>query len=672
MDFELISDYSPTGDQPQAIKQLVTGVKNGEPHQVLLGVTGSGKTFTIANVIQEVNRPTLILSHNKTLAAQLYGEFKQFFPNNAVEYFISYYDYYQPEAFIASTNTYIEKDLAINMEIDKLRLSTVSSLMSGRRDVIVVASVSCIYGAGNPEEYKRSILTIGPGEIVSRNQFLYRLVEILYSRTELDFVRGTFRVKGDTVDIFPGYADFAYRIIFFGDEVEEIHRIDPTTGRKISNERQIAIFPANLFVTGRDVLLQSIKEIQDDLMAQINFFAKEGRLAEAERIKERTEFDLEMMRELGYCSGIENYSRYFDRREPGQRPFCLLDYFPEDMLLVVDESHVTLPQIRAMWGGDRSRKEALVDYGFRLPSALDNRPLTFQEFENLVGQTIYVSATPAEYELRKTDGVVVEQIIRPTGLLDPEIEVRPSLNQIDDLLDEIHTRIKRKERVLVTTLTKRMAEELSKYLDRVGVKCRYIHSEVKALDRVEILRELRLGVFDVLVGVNLLREGLDLPEVSLVAIMDADKEGFLRDIRSLIQTIGRAARNENGKVLMYADNITGSMQKAIDETRRRRSIQMAYNEEHGITPKTILKSTEAIMGQTSVADVKGRKVYTGRETVDVAADPLVAYMNKDQLQKLVLETQRKMEQAAKDMDFLEAARFRDEYLQLKEKLEKQT
>lgn len=672
MDFELISDYSPTGDQPQAIKQLVTGVKNGEPHQVLLGVTGSGKTFTIANVIQEVNRPTLILSHNKTLAAQLYGEFKQFFPNNAVEYFISYYDYYQPEAFIASTNTYIEKDLAINMEIDKLRLSTVSSLMSGRRDVIVVASVSCIYGAGNPEEYKRSILTIGPGEVVSRNQFLYRLVEILYSRTELDFVRGTFRVKGDTVDIFPGYADFAYRIIFFGDEVEEIHRIDPTTGRKISNERQIAIFPANLFVTGRDVLLQSIKEIQDDLMAQINFFAKEGRLAEAERIKERTEFDLEMMRELGYCSGIENYSRYFDRREPGQRPFCLLDYFPEDMLLVVDESHVTLPQIRAMWGGDRSRKEALVDYGFRLPSALDNRPLTFQEFENLVGQTIYVSATPAEYELRKTDGVVVEQIIRPTGLLDPEIEVRPSLNQIDDLLDEIHTRIKRKERVLVTTLTKRMAEELSKYLDRVGVKCRYIHSEVKALDRVEILRELRLGVFDVLVGVNLLREGLDLPEVSLVAIMDADKEGFLRDIRSLIQTIGRAARNENGKVLMYADNITGSMQKAIDETRRRRSIQMAYNEEHGITPKTILKSTEAIMGQTSVADVKGRKVYTGRETVDVAADPLVAYMNKDQLQKLVLETQRKMEQAAKDMDFLEAARFRDEYLQLKEKLEKQT
>lgn len=669
MDFQLISDYSPTGDQPQAISQLVAGIRSGERHQVLLGVTGSGKTFTVANVIKEVNRPTLILSHNKTLAAQLYGEFKQFFPHNAVEYFISYYDYYQPEAFIASTNTYIEKDLAINTEIDKLRLSTVSSLMSGRRDVIVVASVSCIYGAGNPEEYKRSILTVGTGQTISRNQFLFKLVEILYSRTDVDFVRGTFRVKGDTVDIFPGYADFAYRIIFFGDEVEEIHRIDPISGKKISGEHQIAIFPANLFVTGRDVLLQSIREIQDDLVAQINYFTREGRLAEAERIKERTEFDLEMMRELGYCSGIENYSRYFDRREPGQRPFCLLDYFPDDMLLVVDESHVTLPQIRAMWGGDRSRKESLVDYGFRLPSALDNRPLTFQEFENLVGQTIYVSATPAEYELRKTDGVVVEQIIRPTGLLDPEIEVRPSLNQIDDLLDEIHTRIKREERVLVTTLTKRMAEELSKYLDRVGVRCRYIHSEVKALDRVEILRELRLGVFDVLVGVNLLREGLDLPEVSLVAIMDADKEGFLRDIRSLIQTIGRAARNENGKVLMYADTITGSMQKAIDETRRRRSIQMAYNQANGITPKTILKSKEAIMVQTSVADAKGRKVYTGVETVNVAADPVVAYMNKDQLQKLMQEAQRKMELAARDMDFLEAARYRDEYMQLKEKLE---
>ncbi len=671
MNFELISDYKPTGDQPQAISQLVDGIKSGEPHQVLLGVTGSGKTFTVANLISEVNRPTLILSHNKTLAAQLYGEFKQFFPQNAVEYFISYYDYYQPEAFIASTNTYIEKDLAINTEIDKLRLSTVSSLMSGRRDVIVVASVSCIYGAGNPSEYKKSILSIGPGEIVSRNQFLYRLVEILYSRTEVDFSRGTFRVKGDTVDIFPGYADFAYRLIFFGDEVEEIQRIDPVSGRKISTENRVAIFPANLFVTGRDVLLQSIREIQDDLVQQVKYFTKEGRFAEAERVRERTEFDLEMMRELGYCSGIENYSRYFDRRQPGQRPFCLLDYFPDDMLLVVDESHVTLPQLRAMWGGDRSRKEALVDYGFRLPSALDNRPLTFQEFESLVGQTIYVSATPAEYELRQTDGVVVEQIIRPTGLLDPEIEVRPSLNQIDDLLDEIHFRIKRRERVLVTTLTKRMAEELSKYLERVGVKCRYIHSEVKALDRVEILRELRLGVFDVLVGVNLLREGLDLPEVSLVAIMDADKEGFLRDIRSLIQTIGRAARNENGKVLMYADTITGSMEKAIDETRRRRSIQIAYNEEHGITPRTILKSREAIISQTSVADAKGKRAYVEPEKVNVAADPVVAYMSKPQLQKLLQETQRKMEQAARDMDFLEAARFRDEFLQLKERLEKE-
>ncbi len=671
MNFELISDYKPTGDQPQAIFQLIEGIKSGEPHQVLLGVTGSGKTFTVANVIREVKRPTLILSHNKTLAAQLYGEFKQFFPHNAVEYFISYYDYYQPEAFIASTNTYIEKDLAINAEIDKLRLSTVSSLMSGRRDVIVVASVSCIYGAGNPTEYKKSILSIGPGEIVSRNQFLYRLVEILYSRTESDFSRGTFRVKGDTVDIFPGYADFAYRLIFFGDEVEEIQRIDPVSGRKISAENRIAIFPANLFVTGRDVLLQSVREIQDDLVQQVKYFTKEGRFAEAERVKERTEFDLEMMRELGYCSGIENYSRYFDRRQPGQRPFCLLDYFPDDMLLVVDESHVTLPQLRAMWGGDRSRKEALVDYGFRLPSALDNRPLTFQEFEGLVGQTIYVSATPAEYELHKTDGIIVEQIIRPTGLLDPEIEVRPSLNQIDDLLDEIHFRIKRQERVLVTTLTKRMAEELSKYLERVGVKCRYIHSEVKVLDRVEILRDLRLGIFDVLVGVNLLREGLDLPEVSLVAIMDADKEGFLRDIRSLIQTIGRAARNENGKVLMYADTITGSMEKAIDETRRRRSIQIAYNMEHGITPRTIFKSKEAIMGQASVADVKGRRAYVEPEKVNVAADPVVAYMSKPQLQKLLQETQRKMEQAAKEMDFLEAARFRDEYLQLKERLEKE-
>lgn len=670
MPFELISDYQPTGDQPQAIVQLVEGIRNGEPAQTLLGVTGSGKTFTVANVVAQLDRPTLVLSHNKTLAAQLYGEFKQFFPNNAVEYFISYYDYYQPEAYIATTNTYIEKDLQINQEIEKLRLATVSSLMSGRRDVLVVASVSCIYGAGNPEEYRKSIVRIGVGETMSRNQFLFRLVEILYSRTEVEFTRGTFRVKGDTVDIFPGYADFAYRIIFFGDEIEEIQRINPTNGKKISLEKMIAIFPANLFVTGRDVLLNAINEIQDDLVAQIRYFEMEGRLLEAQRIRERTEFDLEMMRELGYCSGIENYSRYFDHRSPGERPFCLLDYFPEDYLLIVDESHVTMPQIRAMWGGDRSRKESLVDFGFRLPSAMDNRPLTFQEFEELAGQAVFVSATPADYELRRTDGVVVEQIIRPTGLLDPEIQVRPSINQIDDLLEEIDIRVKRGERVLVTTLTKRMAEELSKYLDRVGVKGRYIHSEVKTLDRVEILRDLRLGVFDVLVGVNLLREGLDLPEVSLVAIMDADKEGFLRDIRSLIQTIGRAARNENGKVLMYADRITGSMQKAIEETNRRRGIQMAYNEEHGITPKTIFKSREAIMEQASVADNKNgtKRYYVEPEDLRIAADPVVQYMAKPQLEKLIAETQRKMEAAAKDLDFLEAARYRDELLQLREKL----
>jgi excinuclease ABC subunit B len=666
MNFELTSEYQPTGDQPEAIRQLLQGIAAGEPAQTLLGVTGSGKTFTVANVVAEINRPTLVLSHNKTLAAQLYGEFKQFFPNNAVEYFISYYDYYQPEAFISSTNTYIEKDLMINQEIDKLRLHTVSSLMSGRRDVLVVASVSCIYGAGNPNEYKKSIVKAKLGDVVSRNQFLFRLVEILYSRTELEFGRGTFRVKGDTVDIYPGYADFAYRFIFFGDEIEEIQRIEPETGKKISSEKAVSIFPANLFVTGRDVLSQSIKEIQDDLVKQINYFTSNGRVSEAERVKERTEFDMEMMRELGYCSGIENYSRYFDRRLPGQRPFCLLDYFPEDFLMVVDESHATMPQIKAMWGGDRSRKESLVEYGFRLPSAMDNRPLTFQEFEDLTPQTIYVSATPADYELRRSDGVVVEQIIRPTGLLDPEIEVRPSLNQIDDLLEEINIRIKQGDRVLITTLTKRMAEELSKYLERVGIKCRYIHSEVKTLDRVEILRELRLGVFDVLVGVNLLREGLDLPEVSLVAIMDADKEGFLRDIRSLIQTIGRAARNENGKVLMYADVITGSMEEAIGETNRRRSIQLAYNQEHGITPKTILKSKEAIMSQTSVADSKPRKIYVEPSEIRIAADPVVQYMGKNDLQKLINETQKKMESAAKDMDFLEAARLRDELLQLKE------
>ena len=663
MDFKLTSAYSPTGDQPTAISQLVEGIAKNEQAQTLLGVTGSGKTFTIANVIQQINRPTLILSHNKTLAAQLYGEFKSFFPENAVEYFISYYDYYQPEAFIASTGTYIEKDLSINQEIEKLRLATTSSLMSGRRDIIVVASVSCIYGMGNPDEYRNSILRIGVGEVISRNQFLFRLVEILYARTEGEFLRGTFRVKGDTVDIFLAYADFGYRIIFFGDEIEQIHRIDPWTGKKISTETLIAIFPANLFVTGRETLNQAISFIQEDLVKQISYFGKEGRLTEAERIKQRTEFDLEMMRELGYCSGIENYSRYFDQRKPGQRPFCLLDFFPDDFLMVVDESHATMPQIRAMWGGDRSRKESLVEYGFRLPSAMDNRPLTFQEFEDVIGQTIFVSATPSDYELRRSEGVVVEQVIRPTGLLDPLIEVRPTKNQIDDLLDEIHGRIKSQERVLITTLTKRMAEELSKYLDRVGIKCRYIHSEIKSLERVEILRELRLGVFDVLVGVNLLREGLDLPEVSLVAIMDADKEGFLRDIRSLIQTIGRAARNENGKVIMYADRMTGSMTNAISETNRRRAIQMAYNEEHGITPKTIWRSHEEIMEQTSIADRMTRptKSYglNPEERLQVA-DPLLQYMSKKELGKQLESVRKEMEKAARELDFPLAAKLRDE------------
>lgn len=663
MDFKLTSTYSPTGDQPTAIRQLVEGIAKKEPAQTLLGVTGSGKTFTIANVIQQINRPTLILSHNKTLAAQLYGEFKSFFPENAVEYFISYYDYYQPEAFIASTGTYIEKDLSINQEIEKLRLATTSSLMSGRRDIIVVASVSCIYGMGNPDEYRNSILRIGVGEVISRNQFLFRLVEILYARTEGEFLRGTFRVKGDTVDIFLAYADFGYRIIFFGDEIEQIHRIDPWTGKKTSAETMIAIFPANLFVTGRETLNQAISFIQEDLVKQISYFGSEGRLTEAERIKQRTEFDLEMMRELGYCSGIENYSRYFDQRKPGQRPFCLLDFFPDDFLMVVDESHATMPQIKAMWGGDRSRKESLVEYGFRLPSAMDNRPLTFQEFEDILGQTIFVSATPSDYELRRSEGVVVEQVIRPTGLLDPLIEVRPTKNQIDDLLDEIHGRIKSEERVLITTLTKRMAEELSKYLDRVGIKCRYIHSEIKSLERVEILRELRLGVFDVLVGVNLLREGLDLPEVSLVAIMDADKEGFLRDIRSLIQTIGRAARNENGKVLMYADRMTGSMTNAISETNRRRAIQMAYNEEHEITPKTIWRSHQEIMEQTSIADrmTKPTKTYQipGEDRLQVA-DPLLQYMSKKELEKELDSVRKEMEKAARELDFPLAAKLRDE------------
>ncbi|MFC3416741.1 excinuclease ABC subunit UvrB [Algoriphagus hitonicola] len=672
MEFKLTSDYQPTGDQPEAIRQLTSGINAGDESQVLLGVTGSGKTFTVANVIQQVQKPTLVLSHNKTLAAQLYGEFKQFFPENAVEYFISYYDYYQPEAFIPSSGTYIEKDLSINQEIEKLRLSATSALLTGRRDVIVVASVSCIYGIGNPEEFAKNVVKLQEGDRIPRNQLLFKLVDILYSRTHQDLTHGTFRVKGDTVDIFVAYADWGYRIFFWGDEIEAIQRIDPVSGKKLNDEKIISIFPANLFVTGRDTITTAIKEIQDDMVAQVNFFEKEGKFMEAKRLQERTEFDLEMIRELGYCSGVENYSRYFDRRQPGMRPFCLLDYFPDDFLMVIDESHVTVPQVRAMWGGDRSRKVNLVDFGFRLPSALDNRPLKFDEFEDLTNQVIYVSATPADYELGLTEGVVVEQIIRPTGLLDPTIEVRPSQNQIDDLLEEIDQTIQTDARVLVTTLTKRMAEELQKYLERAGVKSRYIHSEVKTLDRVEILRELRLGVFDVLVGVNLLREGLDLPEVSLVAILDADKEGFLRNERSLVQTIGRAARNSEGRVIMYADKITDSMQMAIDETKRRRALQMVYNEEHGITPTTVIKSRDKIMGQTKVADSKKKaKVYAEPMPGEAAfaADPVVQYLSIDKLEKLIAQTQKQMEKAAKELNFMEAARLRDEWQAQKARLE---
>jgi len=666
MEYQLTAEFAPTGDQPQAIEQLVEGIQNGDSAQTLLGVTGSGKTFTMANVIAQLNCPTLILAHNKTLAAQLYGEFKQFFPDNAVEYFISYYDYYQPEAYISATDTFIEKDLLINEEIEKLRLHTTSSLMSGRRDVIVIASVSCIYGMGNPEEYANMIIPIKVGDRIPIAPFLTSLVEILYQRSTSEFTRGVFRVKGDTVDIFPAYADFAYRVLFFGDEIEAIQRIDPLSGKRFAEETAITIFPANLFVTGKETLNRSINRIQDDMIQQVRLFESEGRFLEAKRIKERTEFDLEMMRELGYCSGIENYSRYFDGRKAGTRPFCLLDYFPEDYLMFIDESHVTLPQVRAMWGGDRSRKSSLVDNGFRLPSAMDNRPLKFEEFEKLTNQIIYVSATPADYELRESEGVIVEQIIRPTGLLDPIIEVRPTLNQIDDLLDEIDEAIKVKHRVLITTLTKRMAEELTKYLDNLNIKTRYIHSEVKSLERVEILRELRLGVFDVLVGVNLLREGLDLPEVALVAIMDADKEGFLRNTRSLIQTIGRAARNTEGKVLMYADKVTDSMKTAITETERRRRIQREYNEKHGIIPKTVKKSKDEILAQTQAADSQagGAKAYVEPEKTDILADPVIAHASKEALEKQVKNLKKQMEQAAKDLDFITAAKFRDEMMEI--------
>lgn len=673
MKFKLVSDYKPTGDQPNAIKQLVEGVKSEEHYQTLLGVTGSGKTFTVANVIEQTQKPTLILSHNKTLAAQLYGEFKQFFPENAVNYFVSYYDYYQPEAYMPTTNTYIEKDLSINEEIEKLRLRTTSALMSGRRDVIVVSSISCIYGMGNPEDFSRSVFRFAVGTKISRNSFLHSLVEILYARTINDFKRGTFRVKGDTVDIYPAYLDNAYRVSFFGDDIEELSIIDPITGKTLEKLADMAIYPANLFVTPKDRFNSSIWGIQEELEMRKNQLLGDRQVLEAKRLEERVNFDIEMMKELGYCSGIENYSRFFDGRQPGMRPFCLLDYFPDDYLMVIDESHVTVPQIRAMYGGDRSRKMSLVEYGFRLPSALDNRPLNFEEFEALAPQTIYVSATPADYELAKTDGIVIEQVIRPTGLLDPLIEVRPAINQVDDLLDEIDKTIKLGDRVLVTTLTKRMAEELTKYMDRLNIKCRYIHSEVKTLERVEILRGLRLGEFDVLVGINLLREGLDLPEVSLVAILDADKEGFLRSDRALIQTIGRAARNDRGRVIMYADNITQSMERTIEETNRRREKQITYNLEHCITPKTVGKTREEIIEQGSVLDFSEnaarKKAYVEIDEVSIAADPIVQYMTKPEMQKAIDKTRKDMQKAAKEMDFLMAARLRDEMFALEKVFE---
>lgn len=664
MRFKIESEFKPTGDQPQAIKQLADGITQGEPYQTLLGVTGSGKTFTVANVIQEVQRPTLVLAHNKTLAAQLYSEFKQFFPNNAVEYFVSYYDYYQPEAYIPVSGVYIEKDLSINEEIEKMRLSTTSSLLSGRRDVLVVASVSCLYGIGNPVEFQKNVITLERDQVISRTKLLHQLVQSLYSRTEADFKNGNFRIKGDTVDVFPGYSDNAFRIHFFGDEIEEIEAFDPYSNEIIERYDRLNIYPANMFVTSPDVLQNAIRDIQDDLVKQHDYFKDIGKHLEAKRLKERTEFDLEMIRELGYCSGIENYSRYLDGRAPGTRPFCLLDYFPDDYLMVVDESHVTISQVHAMYGGDRSRKENLVEYGFRLPAAMDNRPLKFEEFEALQNQVIYVSATPADYEMQKTGGVYVEQVIRPTGLLDPIIEVRPSLNQIDDLIEEIQQRVEKDERTLVTTLTKRMAEELVKYLTRIAIRCRYIHSDVDTLERVEIMQDLRKGLFDVLVGVNLLREGLDLPEVSLVAILDADKEGFLRSNRSLTQTVGRAARNLNGKAIMYADTITNSMQKTIDETNYRREKQIAYNTAHNITPKALNKSLDSALAKNSVS------TYKTELEAKLAAEPESKYLTKGELEKKIREKRKQMEQAAKALDFMEAARFRDEITAYQEKLEK--
>ncbi|TDY07573.1 excinuclease ABC subunit UvrB [Meridianimaribacter flavus] len=664
MRFKIESEFKPTGDQPKAIKQLATGIESNEKYQTLLGVTGSGKTFTVANVVQEVQRPTLVLAHNKTLAAQLYSEFKQFFPDNAVEYFVSYYDYYQPEAYIPVSGVYIEKDLSINEEIEKMRLSTTSSLLSGRRDVLVVASVSCLYGIGNPIEFQKNVISIEVDQTISRTKLLHQLVQSLYSRTEADFNHGNFRIKGDTVDIFPGYADNAFRIHFFGDEIEEIEAFNPMSNEIIERYEKLNIYPANMFVTSPEVLQNAIKDIQDDLVKQHDYFKEIGKHLEAKRLKERTEFDLEMIRELGYCSGIENYSRYLDGRAPGTRPFCLLDYFPDDFLMVVDESHVTISQVHAMYGGDRSRKENLVEYGFRLPAAMDNRPLKFEEFEALQNQVIYVSATPADYELQKTDGIYVEQVIRPTGLLDPEIEVRPSLNQIDDLIEEIQQRVEKDERTLVTTLTKRMAEELTKYLERIQIRCRYIHSDVDTLERVEIMQDLRKGLFDVLVGVNLLREGLDLPEVSLVAILDADKEGFLRSARSLTQTVGRAARNLNGKAIMYADKITNSMQKTIDETNYRREKQIAYNTANNITPKALNKSLDNALAKNSVS------TYSYELEALKAAEPESEYLTKGELEKKIREKRKSMEQAAKALDFIAAAQLRDEIKVYQEKLEK--